>query len=212
VIASLWPVAPDKYLAFLTVMFAMSIMPGPAILFAVAAGMSKGFKGALMAAIGMNLAALVWFVGSAFGLVILAATVPWIFKVTGWLGVAYILWLGIDALRGAMKAEAAPPRAMKAPSSAVFRDGFIVQITNPKALLFFTAVLPPFVDVGRPVWPQMGAFAIALVALDSFFMIGYGILGAAFAHKMAEPRFRRLFGLFVGLVLIVVAALMATRI
>jgi len=208
----LWPVSPEKYLAFLTVMFAMSIMPGPAILFAVAAGMSKGFKGALLATLGMNLAALLWFVGSALGLVILAATIPWIFKVTGWLGVAYILWLGIDALRGALKAEAAPPRALKAPSTAVFRDGFIVQATNPKALLFFTAVLPPFVEVGRPIWPQMGVFALALVALDSFFMIGYGVLGAAFAHKMAEPRFLRLFGLFVGCMLISVAALMATRI
>lgn len=208
----LWPVSPEKYLAFLTVMFAMSIMPGPAILFAVAAGMSRGLKGALLATLGMNLAALLWFVGSALGLVILAATAPWIFKVTGWLGVAYILWLGVDALRGAMKVDAAPPRALRAPSSAVFRDGFIVQVTNPKLLLFFTAVLPPFVEVGRPVWPQMGAFAVALVALDSFFMIGYGVLGATFAHKMAEPRFRRLFGLFVGFVLMVVAGLMATRI
>ena len=211
-IGDLWPVSPEKYLAFLTVMFAMSIMPGPAMLFAVAAGMSKGFKGALLATLGMNLAALLWFVGSALGLVILAATVPWIFKVTGWIGVAYILWLGIDAVRGALKADAAPPRALRAPSSAVFRDGFFVQATNPKALLFFTAVLPPFVEVDRPVWPQMGAFAIALVALDSFFMISYGVLGAAFAHKMAEPKFRRLFGLFVGFVLIVVAALMTTRI
>jgi threonine/homoserine/homoserine lactone efflux protein len=210
--SSLWPVSPEKYFAFLTVMFAMSIMPGPAILFAVAAGMSKGLKGALLATLGMNLAALLWFVGSALGLVILAATVPWVFKVTGWIGVAYILWLGIDALRGALRAEAAPPRALKAPSTAVFRDGFIVQATNPKALLFFTAVLPPFVEIDRPVWPQMGAFAVALVALDSFFMIGYGVLGAAFAHKMAEPRFLRLFGLFVGCVLIAVAALMATRI
>jgi len=208
---ALWPVTPEKYLAFLTVMFAMSIMPGPAILFAVAAGMSKGFKGALLATLGMNLAALVWFVGSALGLVILAATVPWIFKVTGWLGVGYILWLGIDALRGALKREVEPPRAMKAPSAAVFRDGFIVQVTNPKALLFFTAILPPFVEIDRPVWPQMGAFAVALVALDSFFMLGYGVLGAAFAHKMQEARFRRAFGLFVGSVLLLVAALMATR-
>jgi len=206
-----WPVTPEKYLAFLTVMLAMSVMPGPAVLFAVAAGMSKGFKGALLATLGMNLAAMVWFVGSALGLVILAATVPWVFKVTGWLGVGYILQLGVDALRGALKKDAAPPRAMRAPSSAVFRDGFIVQVTNPKALLFFTAILPPFVEIDRPVWPQMGAFAIALVALDTFFMLGYGVLGAAFAHKMQEPKFRRVFGIFVGTVLIVVSGLMASR-
>jgi threonine/homoserine/homoserine lactone efflux protein len=209
--SALWPVAPDKYLAFLTVMLAVSMMPGPAILFAVAAGMSRGFKGALLATLGMNLAAMVWFVGSALGLVIVAATVPWLFRVTGWLGVVYILWLGVDALRGALKKDVQPPRAMKAPSSAVFRDGFIIQATNPKALLFFTAILPPFVEIERPIWPQMGAFAIALLALDTIFMLGYGMLGAAFAHKMQEPKFRRFFGLFVGALLLLVAALMATR-
>jgi len=132
--------------------------------------------------------------------VILAAAVPWIFKVTGWLGVAYILWLGIDALRGALKAEAAPPRALKAPSTAVFRDGFIVQATNPKALLFFTVVLPPFRRGGPPGLAADGRLCRRPGRARQFFMIGYGVLGAAFAHKMDEPRFRRLFGLFVGVV------------
>ena len=207
----LWPVEPEKYIAFLTVMLAMSMMPGPAMLFAVAAGMSRGFKGALLATLGMNIAALTWFVASALGLVILAATVPWLFKLAGWLGVGYILWMGIDSIRGAFKAEIAAPRALKAATGSLLRTGFVVQGTNPKALLFFTAVLPPFVALDRPVAPQMGAFAIAMIACDSFFMLFYGALGASFAHKMAEPKFRRLFSLFVGAILIVVAALMVTR-
>jgi threonine/homoserine/homoserine lactone efflux protein len=100
---------------------------------------------------------------------------------------------------------------MKAPGLSVFRDGFVVQATNPKALLFFTAVLPPFVEIDRPVWPQMGAFALGLLVLDGISMTGYGLLGAAFAHKMNEPKFRRGFGLFVGSVLLLVAVLMAQR-
>jgi threonine/homoserine/homoserine lactone efflux protein len=207
----IWPIAGEKYLAFLTVMTAMSMMPGPAILYAVAAGMSRGVKGVLLATLGMNLAALVWFVGSAFGLALIAATVPWLFKLAGWVGVAYIAWLGLDALRGALKSEIAAPRAMKTPGISVFRDGFLVQLTNPKALLFFTAVLPPFVEIGRPVGPQLTVFAVTLFALDGVFMIGYGALGAAFAHKMAEPRFRRAFGIFVGTILLTVAALMTMR-
>jgi len=208
----IWPVGTDKYLAFLTVMFAVSIMPGPAMLFAVAAGMNRGVKGVLLATLGMNLAALVWFIGSALGLVIIAATVPWLFTFAGWLGVGYITWLGIDAVRGAMKRQVAAPKAIKMPGISVFRDGFVVQATNPKALLFFTAVLPPFVEVDRPVWPQMCAFAVALFMMDGFFMVAYGLLGAAFAHKMEEPNFRRAFGLFVGCILLLVAALMAMRI
>jgi threonine/homoserine/homoserine lactone efflux protein len=208
----IWPVSPEKYLAFLMVMAAMAMMPGPAILFAVASGMNRGFKGVLLATLGMNLAALVWFVGSALGLVIIAATIPWLFKLAGWAGVCYIAWLGLDALRGALKREVAAPRAMKSPGLSVFRDGFVVQATNPKALLFFTAVLPPFVEIDRPVAPQMGAFAVGLFVLDGFFMTSYGLLGAAFAHKMDEPKFRCGFGLFVGIILLLVASLMALRI
>lgn len=207
----IWPVSAEKYLAFLTVMLAMSVMPGPAILYAVAAGMSRGFKGVLLATLGMNLAALLWFIGSALGLAIVAATVPWIFKIAGWVGVCYIAWLGVDAVRGALKSQIAAPKAMKAPGISVFRDGFVVQATNPKALLFFTAVLPPFVEIERPVWPQMCAFAVALFLLDGLFMMGYGLLGAAFAHKMSEAKFRRGFGLFVGIVLLLVAILMTQR-
>jgi threonine/homoserine/homoserine lactone efflux protein len=206
-----WPVDPERYVAFLTVLVAMAMMPGPAILFAVAAGMTRGRRGVLLATLGMNLAALMWFVGSALGLLIIAATFPWIFTWVGWLGVAYIGWLGGDALKGAFASQAPAPRAMKAPGLSVFRDGFLVQATNPKLMLFFTAILPPFVDLGRPLWAQMGVFALALLLFDSLFMIFYGLLGAAFAHRFEEARFRRGFSLFVGLVLLLVAALMAKR-
>jgi threonine/homoserine/homoserine lactone efflux protein len=192
-------------------MLAMSVMPGPAVLFAIAAGMSRGVKGVILAVLGMNLAAMAWFVASALGLVIIAATIPWVFRIAGWTGVCYIAWLGVDAIRGALKAEVAAPKAMKTPGLSVFRDGFVVQATNPKALLFFTAMLPPFVEIDRPVWPQMGAFALALFVIDGAFFTGYGLLGAAFAHKMAEPKFRRGFGIFVGTVLLLVAGLMVRR-
>ncbi|PKU24190.1 LysE family translocator [Telmatospirillum siberiense] len=207
----IWPVATDKYLGFLAVMAAMAIMPGPAILFAVAAGMARGPRGAVLATVGMNLAALVWFVGSALGLVVLASTVPWVFRLAGWIGVLYIGWLGLEALFAAFRREPAAPKAMKTPGVSVFRDGFLVQATNPKALLFFTAVLPPFVDLGRPVWPQMAAFALGLFILDGTAMISYGMLGAAFAHKMGEPKFRRAFSLLVGSILLFVAGLMLLR-
>jgi len=206
-----WPVDPERYFAFLPVLVVMAMLPGPAILFAVAAGMTKGRRGVLLATLGMNLAAMMWFVGSALGLLIIAATFPWIFTGVGWLGVAYIGWLGGDALKGAFANQVPAPRAMKTPGLSVFRDGFLVQATNPKLMLFFTAILPPFVDLGRPVWAQMGAFALALLLFDSLFMIGYGLLGAAFSHRFEEARFRRGFSLFVGSVLLVVAALMAKR-
>ena len=77
-------------------------------------------------------------------------------------------------------------------------DGFTVQIANPKAILFFTAVLPPFLDVNRPVAPQLALFALATIGMDVLSMSAYGLGGAALANRMNEPRFKRWFGVFVG--------------
>lgn len=192
-------------------MAALAATPGPAILFAVSAGISRGRQGALFATAGMISAAIVWFIASAFGLMVIAAAVPWIFRAAGWIGVAYIAWLGLSAILGACRPEAPAPRSMREPGRSVFVDGFIVQATNPKALLFFTAILPPFVDMTRPIGSQLAAFAVGMMSIDSFFMISYGMLGAAFAYKMREARFRRIFGLLVGATLMLVAGLMLRR-
>jgi threonine/homoserine/homoserine lactone efflux protein len=205
----MWPVSAEKYLAFLMVMSAMAFMPGPANLFAVATGMARGSKGAILASLGMNLGTLVWFFASGLGLIVLAATAPWIFRIAGWCGTLYIAWLGLDTLRSAVRLHAGTSKALRPPGVSVFRDGFVVQVTNPKALLFFTSVLPPFVAADRPMLPQLGAFALAVFAFDGLFMTSYGLMGAALAHKMQEPRIRRTFGVFVGLVLILIAVLLA---
>jgi threonine/homoserine/homoserine lactone efflux protein len=206
-----WPVSPDKLAAFLAISTAMSMTPGPAMLFATAAGMNRGRRGVAQATLGMSLAAMIWFIASAMGLLIVATTLPVIFKIAGAIGVVYIAWLGIGAMRGAFKRDAPPPKALKAPGTSTFRDGFIVQITNPKALLYFTAILPPFVAVDVPIIPQMSLFAATSMGIDASVMVLYGMLGAAFAHKMEEPRFRRAFSFCVGIILFVVAVMMAER-
>ena len=94
---------------------------------------------------------------------------------------------------------------------SAFVDGFAVQISNPKAVLFFTAVLPPFLDPHRPLPAQLAAFAMATIGFDVISMSAYGLGGAALAAKMNEPRFRRGFQIGVGVLLISAATLMALR-
>ena len=86
-----------------------------------------------------------------------------------------------------------------------------MQIANPKAVLFFSAVLPPFIDLSRPLVPQLVAFAAATIGLDILTMSAYGLGGVALAQQMNAPGFRRLFNTFVGLVLIAAAVLILTR-
>ncbi|PTS84660.1 MULTISPECIES: LysE family translocator [unclassified Caulobacter] len=205
------PVDPARYGAFLATMFVMAITPGPANLFAIATGMEKGKGAALLGVVGMNCATLIWFAGSALGLGALIIAFPAAFHVLALAGAAYLVWLGLKSiLAGIRNAESQATATVKAGRSALV-DGFTVQIANPKALLFFTAVLPPFIDVNRPLPPQLAMFACATIGMDLISMSAYGLGGAALSARMNEPGFRRIFALAVGVLLISAAVLIVSR-
>ena len=205
------PVDPARYVAFLGVMAVMAVTPGPANLFAIAAGAQKGKAAALVGVAGMNTATLVWFCAAALGLGALILAFPQVFHLLAYAGAAYIAWLGVKSLRGAFAKEAEPGHGTFKQGKSAYLDGFTVQIANPKAVLFFTAVLPPFLDPARPLPAQLAAFACATLTLDILAMSAYGLGGAALAAKMTEPRFARGFAVAVGLLLLTAAVLMARK-
>lgn len=205
------PVDPARYGAFLVAMFVMAITPGPANLFAIATGMEKGKGAALLGVVGMNTASLVWFAGSALGLGALIIAFPKAFHLLALAGAAYLVWLGLKSLWAGIKnAESTASATIRAGRSA-FVDGFMVQIANPKILLFFSGVLPPFLDIKRPLVPQLIMFACATIGMDLISMSAYGLGGAALSTRMNEPGFRRGFALLVGLLLITAAVLILSR-
>ncbi|WP_425996463.1 LysE family translocator [Caulobacter sp. DWR1-3-2b1] len=205
------PVDPARYGAFLVAMFVMAITPGPANLFAIATGMEKGKGAALLGVVGMNAATLIWFAGSALGLGALIIAFPQAFHILALAGAAYLVWLGLKSLWAGWKnTESHASATVKAGKSA-FLDGFTVQIANPKVLLFFTAVLPPFIDVDRPLVPQLLMFGAATIGMDLISMSAYGLGGAALSTRMNEPVFRRAFAFVVGALLICAAVLIVSR-
>lgn len=208
------PVDPHLYLVFLGVMAVLAITPGPANLFSIATGVERGPRAVLLAVMGMNLATLVWFGAAALGLGTLVVAFPQVFRWLAIAGAAYVAWLGISALRTALRPAPEGPLTVALPTRprrAPFTDGFLVQIANPKAVLFFTAVLPPFLDADRPAAPQLTLFAAAVIGMDLVTMSAYGLGGSALAQRLGEPRFRRIFGLVVGGLLLTAAGLIATR-
>jgi threonine/homoserine/homoserine lactone efflux protein len=122
-----------------------------------------------------------------------------------------VAWLGLKALRGAFATAADPDHVEVRRGRSALIDGFMVQIANPKAVLFFTAVLPPFLDVNRPVAPQLVLFAAAVIGMDMLSMSAYALSGAALSRRMRQPRFRRGFGVFVGVLLLTAAVLIVIR-
>ncbi|MES3030177.1 MAG: LysE family translocator [Pseudomonadota bacterium] len=205
------PIDPARYVAFLGVMAVMAATPGPANLFAIATGAQRGKAAALIGVVGMNCATLVWFAAAALGLGALILAFPQFFHLLAYGGAAYIAWLGIKSLMGAFQKDAEPGHETFKQGKSAFVDGFTVQIANPKAILFFTAVLPPFLDPSRPLPAQLAAFACATLTLDIAAMSAYGLGGAAIASRMSEARFRRGFSICVGILLLSAATLMATK-
>lgn len=207
-----FPVDPARYSAFLATMVLMAVTPGPANLFAIATGIQRGKGQALIGVAGMNAATLVWFTGAALGLSALMAAFPAAFRVLAVAGGLYVAWLGVSSIRAGLRGEGGPAeRPAVHGARSAFLDGFSVQIANPKALLFFTAVLPPFLDPGRSVPLQLPFYAAATIGMDVIAMTAYGLGGAAMASRMSEPGFRRAYALIVGVLLITVSVLILTR-
>jgi threonine/homoserine/homoserine lactone efflux protein len=205
------PVDPARYAAYLGVMSVLVATPGPANLFAIATGAHRGKAAVLRAVAGMNLASLVWFAAAILGLSSLAHTAPILLHLLAYVGAAYVAWLGLRALWSTRGAEGEAAHAPKVQGRSAFRDGFAVQISNPKALLFTTVILPPFLDADRPLADQFAALTLSVLAMDVIAMTAYGFGGAAIAARMTEPRFRRGFSLFTGLLLITAAGLIVLR-
>lgn len=207
----MFPVDPHTYLLFLGAMALLAWTPGPANLFAVATGLQRGPRAALIGVLGMNAATLVWFGAAALGLGALVAAFPDQFRWIAIAGGLYVAWLGLAALAASMRAQTELKAMRAAAPGAAFRDGFAVQIANPKAILFFTAVLPPFIDPARPIAAQLAMFALATIGMDLISMSAYGLAGGALSARMAEPRFRAGFQAMVGMLLLIAAALILLR-
>ena len=163
-----FPVDPSRFFAFVGIMAVLAVTPGPANVFQMALGAQRGARAAMLSMAGMNLATLTWFTVAALGLGVVAERLPGLFQLLTFVGVAYLIGLAAQALAKAVRAED-PSRELKPaarPGAHALRQGFLVQIANPKIMLFFGAIVPPFLDLHRPLVPQLLVFAAVTVSFD----------------------------------------------
>src|SRR5512145_2825209 len=142
----------ETWLAFFVASWLISLSPGAGAISCMAAGLRYGFRRAAWNIAGLILGILFVLAIVAAGLGAILAASSLAFAVVKWLGVAYLVWLGIQQWRApafAVDAAAAATRLGASPRELVIR-GFLVNATNPKGLLFMLAVLPQFIDPSRP--------------------------------------------------------------
>lgn len=174
---------------------ALSLTPGPAVLYIVARGVEGGRLAGLVSAFGICAGGLVHVAFAAVGLSALLASSATAFAVVKWLGVAYLLWLGLSRLLGGDERNTAG-RVEESSLRAVFWQGVLVDVLNPKVALFFLAFLPQFVEPSRgPVWAQMILLGLTFAAVALFTDGLYALLSGTAAdwlgRRNESPRFRR---------------------
>jgi len=140
-------VPPSSLLAFALASVALIVIPGPSVLFVIGRSLALGRAGGLLSVLGNALGMLPLVIAVALGIGAIVAQSVVIFTVIKFAGAAYLVYLGVQAIRHrrhtAVTHEAVPaqPRRVR-----ILAEGFVVGLTNPKSLVFFVAVLPQFVD------------------------------------------------------------------
>lgn len=175
-------VDPVLLLAFIPAGLALNLTPGADMMFCLGQGLRAGPRAALAASAGISVGALVHTALAGLGLGALVATVPLAFEVIRWIGVSYLVWLAVQTLRHRARVE----MGLTAPRRA-FRAGLMVNLSNPKVILFVLAFVPQFVrPEAGPVLLQFLIFG-ALLALGGFVINGaVGVFASGAGQRLAR--------------------------
>lgn len=205
---------PASWGLFVAASMVLLLTPGPAVLYIVARSVAQGRTAGLVSVLGIHLGTVVHVAAAAVGLSALVVSSALAFAVVKYLGAAYLVWIGIRTLM-AKDPDPAAPAPPAQPLHRAFRDGFVVNLLNPKTAIFFLAFLPQFVDPARGGlhW-QILVLGLTFMGLgilsDGMFALAAGSAGDFLRRSRRFLRFQRWFAgtSFVGLGL---TAALATR-
>lgn len=201
----------DTLALFFVTTLVVVLSPGPAAIAVTTEAASYGFKRSILVIIGVASANVVFFAMSATGIVALIIASSLLFSIIKWLGVAYLLYLGASALfSNAGSLAINLDKKKKKRLYNVFLQGFIIEISNPKALLYFSALLPQFVNVELPIGPQILILCAITAFLDMFCYGLYAYLGWRSRGLGLSARVTKVINKSAGCMLIFAGLRMAT--
>ncbi|MGY6651591.1 LysE family translocator [Amycolatopsis sp. TRM77291] len=181
--------SPDRLAAFALASFVLILVPGPAVLFAISRALAYGRRTALMTVLGGAAGSFTAATAVAIGVGAIIQTSAVIYTVIKLAGAAYLVHLGIQAIRHrrALR-DAFEARAVPISGGRTLVQGFVVGVTNPKTVVFFAAILPQFVDpsaghAGLQMVVLGAVFATIALAMDSVWGMAAGAARSWFARS-----------------------------
>jgi threonine/homoserine/homoserine lactone efflux protein len=185
---------------------ALLLTPGPAVLYIVARSVEQGRLAGLVSVCGITTGTLVHVLAAALGLSALLASSALAFSAVKYAGAAYLIYIGVRRILDRAAAPAAPGGLPRRSLGRLYRDGFVVNLLNPKTALFFLAFLPQFIDPSRGGAPFQVVFLGLLFALmglasDGLYALAAGAAGRWVKRNGHYLRWERYLtgGVFIGL-------------
>ncbi len=182
----------DVLLAFAAAALAVILIPGPTVLLVSSYALAQGLRPALLCIFGVCLGDLAAMSLTFLGLGAVLAASASLFLVLKWVGVVYLLYLGLQLWRAPQtSAEVGEP--VRRPAGRVVLRAFLVNVFHPKGLAFYVAFLPQFIDPARPVLPQMASLMAVFTAIAFSVLLGYALTATRFRSVLSSATARRVF-------------------
>jgi homoserine/homoserine lactone efflux protein len=201
----------EMFVLYLGTWSLVALTPGPAVMCAMTHATRYGFRSALVGIFGIQLGHLVFFGCVASGLAALLTTASTAFMVLRTIGALYLLYLGIRIIWSTLRAQGTKSAPLPVPARRrILLHGFAIQVTNPKALLFMSALLPQFIQPERSLAAQLIVLLAITIAVDVAVLSAYAYIARRGARSLRSSGFvlwlERAFGaalIFFGLRLLI---------
>ena len=201
---------PTAFLAYCAAVTLAAATPGPAMFAVITNGVSRGFRRAFMAGVGVAAGDAVLVTLALLGLVALAQTFEWVFLLLKYAGAAYLIYLGIRMWRAAAT-EPTEPKTAETRLSRSFLLGASIALGNPKAILFHASIMPLILNLDTLTFAD-GLLVVAVVITVNIVTMGvYAALAGRASGWFRTPRRMRLMNRFAGSAMIGTGALIAAR-
>jgi threonine/homoserine/homoserine lactone efflux protein len=202
-------------LVFIGVAAVVIVVPGPDTAVVTKNVLVHGRRAAFGTSFGISAGLLVWTFAAAVGVASVVRASEVAFTVLKLIGALYLIWLGVQALRAAGQAVAdqgsGPDGRPTMGALGGFRQGFFSDLANPKIGVFFTSLLPQFVDPGRPVLLPFLALGAVFVLMTLLWLSAYCLVASRAAQTLQRPRVRAALDRVTGIVLIAIGLRIAAE-
>ncbi|GEK48142.1 LysE family translocator [Halomonas pacifica] len=196
---------------FVPTFFLVSLTPGLCMTLAMVLGMTQGVRRTLWMMAGELLGVGLVAVAAGAGVATLMLRYPEAFALFKWLGGAYLAYLGVQLWRsrGRMAIPSGEVSVPRASRRELFTQGLVTAVANPKGWAFFVALLPPFLDAGRPLGPQLAVLVAMILTIEFTCLLLYASGGRGARRLLGERGKVRLLNRLAGMLMIGVGAWLA---